>query len=432
MTLIAHLWQSTLCAAAAAIMALLLRHAPARYRHAVWTLAAAKFLVPSAFLAAAGATVSAGLAPAESPLARWIDRSLPFLTLRSATSELSAAPGTADLIWPVLMLIWIAGAATLVIWRLRQWRGTVVLVQHATPLHWGREADALAHAMQRSTCARAIDLRQGESAVEPAVVGVMTPAIVWPAGLSERLTDDELQAVLAHEIAHVTRHDNLIAWLQIVAETLFWFYPLTWWLGTRIVSERERACDEEVVHMGTDRRSYAAGILEVCNFCLRAPAALVAGVGSSNLAQRVERILTGAPRKMGTRAARLTGLCFALAMTLAPLTLGALGLASNRPQRDVYSTKQPGVTAPTLVKESKPGYTPEALHARIEGIIKLEAVVLADGKVGDVKITQSLDKEFGLDDRAIATVKKWEFKPGRKDGKAVPVRVEIEMSFKLK
>jgi TonB family protein len=84
------------------------------------------------------------------------------------------------------------------------------------------------------------------------------------------------------------------------------------------------------------------------------------------------------------------------------------------------------------VKETKPGYTPEAMHARIEGIVKLEAVVLANGTVGDVKLTQSLDKEFGLDDRAIATVKKWEFEPGTKDGKAVPVRVEIEMSFRLK
>ncbi len=431
MTLIAHVWQSTLCAAVAAIVVLILRRAPARYRHAVWMLAAAKFLVPFAFLVATGTAFFAWLAPTEHPLGRWIDRSLPFLTLRSGTSELWTVPRNVDVMWP-LLVIWIAGAATLATWRLSQWRAAVVLVRRAARLNWGREADALARAMARSTCARRIELRQVDSTVEPGIVGVVAPAIVWPAGLSERLTDDELEAVLAHEIAHVKRHDNLMAWLQIVAETVFWFYPVTWWLGTRIITERERACDEEVVHMGTDTQSYAAGILKVCNFCLRAPAAFVAGVGGSNLAQRVERIVSGPRPPREATAARLTSLCFGLALTAAPLTLGALGVPSNAEQPKVYSTKQAGVTAPKLVKETKAGYTPEAMQARIQGTVKLEAVVLADGKVGDVKITQSLDKEFGLDDQAIAAVKKWEFEPGRKDGEAVSVRVDIEMVFKLK
>ena len=432
MTLTAHLWQSTLCTAAAAIVVLMLRRAPARYRHAVWMLAAAKFLVPFALLFATGAAFSAWLAPAELPLARWIDRSLPFFTLRSGTSDLWTLSRSVDLIWPALIVVWMVGAAALVTWRVRQWRATVMLVQQATPLNSGREAEALARTMRKSTCGRAIDLCQGDSALEPGIVGVLTPAIVWPAGLSDRLTDDELEAVLAHEVAHVKRQDNLLAWLQIAAETLFWFYPLTWWLGTRIVNERERACDEEVVDMGTDKESYASGILKVCNFCLRAPAVFVSGVGGSNLAQRIERILTGNPRPSRARAARVTRLCFGLAMIVTPLTLGALGATSTEAQREVYSTKQAGVRAPKLVKETKPGYPPEAMHARIEGIVKLEAVVLANGKVDDVKITQSLDKEFGLDDRAIATIKKWEFEPGTKDGKAVPVRVEIEMSFRLK
>ena len=431
MTLTAHIWQSTLCTATAAIVVLMLRRAPARYRHAVWVLAAAKFLVPFAFLVAIGATLSTWAAPAELPLARWLDRSLPFFTLRSATSELATAHDV-GLVRQLLMLVWLVGAVSLTAWRLRQWRAAVALVQQATPLDAGREVDALARARQKLACTRAIDLRRGSSTFEPGIVGVFAPAIVWPAGLSERLTDDEIEAVLAHEIAHVRRQDNLIAWLQIAAETLFWFYPLTWWLGARIVNERERACDEEVVHMGVDTRSYAASILEVCTFCLRSPAAFVAGVGGSNLAERIERILTRPRLATRARAACLTGLCFGLAMTVAPLTVGALGVPLHGQQRDVYSAKQAGVTLPKLVKETKPGYTPEALHARIQGMVKLDAVVLANGKVGDVQITQSLDKEFGLDDQAIAAVKKWEFEPGRKDGKPVAVRIEIAMSFTLR
>jgi protein TonB len=91
-----------------------------------------------------------------------------------------------------------------------------------------------------------------------------------------------------------------------------------------------------------------------------------------------------------------------------------------------------GVIAPRLVKDEKPKYTADALRAKISGTVWLEVVILADGKVGDVRVTQSLDRKFGLDDQAVAAVKLWEFKPGTKDGVAVPVVVKIEMTFTTK
>ena len=94
----------------------------------------------------------------------------------------------------------------------------------------------------------------------------------------------------------------------------------------------------------------------------------------------------------------------------------------------------PGVTitSPKIRKEVKPKYTREAQAAGIEGTVWLEAVVLPDGKVGNVRVTRSLDSQYGLDEEAVKTVKKWRFKPGMKDGKPVPVLVEIEMTFSLK
>jgi TonB family protein len=69
---------------------------------------------------------------------------------------------------------------------------------------------------------------------------------------------------------------------------------------------------------------------------------------------------------------------------------------------------------------------------RIEGNVGLEAVVKSDGKVGEVKVVQSLDKFYGLDDNAVQAMKQWEFKPGMKDGKAVAVRIHVDMTFTLK
>jgi protein TonB len=91
-----------------------------------------------------------------------------------------------------------------------------------------------------------------------------------------------------------------------------------------------------------------------------------------------------------------------------------------------------GVSFPTVVKEVKPDYTPEAKAARIQGNVLLATVVLADGSVGDVTVSRSLDSTFGLDQQAVKAAKQWVFKPGMKDGKPVAVRVNIELTFTLK
>ena len=118
-------------------------------------------------------------------------------------------------------------------------------------------------------------------------------------------------------------------------------------------------------------------------------------------------------------------------MFVALLFVVAPAFASLAAQ-EVFTTKDDGVTLPTVERSVKASYTPAAMEARIEGMVLLDAVVLADGKVGDVTVTQSLDKEYGLDTQAVETVKQWLFKPGTKDGKAVAVRVTIEIRFALK
>jgi periplasmic protein TonB len=86
----------------------------------------------------------------------------------------------------------------------------------------------------------------------------------------------------------------------------------------------------------------------------------------------------------------------------------------------------PEVTTPKLIKETRPNL---AAGAKVQGTVILEAVVLTDGAVGEVRVVRSLDKQHGLDDEAVKTVKKWRFTPGKKDGIAVPVIVSVEMTF---
>ena len=90
------------------------------------------------------------------------------------------------------------------------------------------------------------------------------------------------------------------------------------------------------------------------------------------------------------------------------------------------------VKPPRMIKDVKPRYTAEAMGAKIEGNIQMEAVIQADGTVGEVRVTRSLDREFGLDNEAVACLKQWRFAPGTKDGVAVPVLVQVEMTFTLR
>ena len=91
-----------------------------------------------------------------------------------------------------------------------------------------------------------------------------------------------------------------------------------------------------------------------------------------------------------------------------------------------------GVSWPSLIVEVKPAYTAEAMRARIEGVVELEIVVLADGTVGRVTLTRSLDARFGLDEEAIKAVRRWRFDPAKLAGKPVTVRVPVEVSFRLR
>ena len=97
-----------------------------------------------------------------------------------------------------------------------------------------------------------------------------------------------------------------------------------------------------------------------------------------------------------------------------------------------YYREGNGVSSPVVIKEVKPNYTGEAMRARIQGLVTMEAIVMPDGSVGNVQIIKSLDTTFGLDQEAVKTVKQWRFRPGMRLGQPVPVLIIIEMSFTLR
>ena len=432
MIVVEHLWQSTLCAVLAALLVLALPRSSARTRHAIWLVASLKFLVPLSLVVAAGRIAGAWLStfavlPGSSTF-RWLDQSLGFLRIDATPSSDST---TGAVLVGVLAAAWMCGTIALAVRRVVEWRGLWAVTRQASPLSHGREVEALTRAGVRFPQAAGVPIVQHASRAEPGVLGVVRPTLVWPAGLSGRLSNAELDAIVMHEACHVQRRDNLASLVHVAIETIFWFHPMVWWIGTRLVAERERACDEEVLEMGADNRSYAEGIVKVCGFCLRAPAAFVAGVSGAGLNQRVEEILLWR-RTRHSLLVRLLPLLLVLVTTGVSFGAGAAARVGAHQEKEQVEKPGNGVTLPRIVREVKPEYTIEAKRAKIQGSVWLLVVVLKDGNVGDVAVTKSLDQVYGLDDEAVKAMKQWTFTPGMKDNKPVAVQVEVEMTFTLK
>ena len=137
-----------------------------------------------------------------------------------------------------------------------------------------------------------IDVRSTPGVMEPGVVGLWRPVLLVPSGLEDDLTPRQLAAVLTHELSHIRRRDNVTAAVHMIAEAVFWFHPLVWWIGSRLVDERERACDQEVLRTCGEPQAYAEGIVNVCRRYVESPLACVSGVSGANVKNRIRDIMT--------------------------------------------------------------------------------------------------------------------------------------------
>ena len=269
-----HLWQSTLFAAAVALACSALRRNSPRLRYWLWLAASLKFLVPFAVMVSMGARVQF---PPDTP-------SLHAVTVQRISTYFApvsvfpaAPPARATLRWPLVPgAIWLAGAVFLLFrWR-RRWRTIHGAARSATRLDFGCAAPAFA----------------SSTAMEPGAFGIFRPVILLPEGIAGSLTPEQLEAILAHELRHIGYRDNLTAALHMCVETVFWFHPVIWWIGAKLMDERERDCDEAVLRQGSRPADYARGILHVCETYVESPLPCASGIGGSDLKKRIREIMT--------------------------------------------------------------------------------------------------------------------------------------------
>ncbi|HTX34295.1 MAG TPA: M56 and DUF3738 domain-containing protein [Bryobacteraceae bacterium] len=323
MPLANHLWQSSVFAVAAGVLCWAMRKDRASVRYWLWLAVSVKFLVPFSLLVSLGGLVDSPAFPVIAAnrvpsMAREIGQ--PF-ALRAPAPLLAAVPTAPSQLPTVLMALWFCGFAASAGGWLRAWLRMRSAVRGASPIR----ADL-------GFGGQPVRWMASPALVEPCVFGILRPVLLLPEGIRQRLTPDQLETICAHEICHVRRRDNLTAAVHLLVEAIFWFYPLAYWIGRRLMDEREKACDEGVLRMLANPEAYAQGILAVCRFGLQPSPVCASGVAGSDLRKRIEGI-------MGYRAMGRLGLVRKLLLAAAaaaalggPLLTGALFVRSIRAQ----------------------------------------------------------------------------------------------------
>lgn len=241
--------------------------------------------------------------------------------LAGAGTALAAAAQDFDLVnalepaLPWIVALWCTGVlvSALRVWE--AWRHLVALRRSAVPLGGAELAQLVARIAAELGLERTVRVARSALVESPSVIGWFEPLILVPTAALAGLTPQQLAMILAHELAHIQRHDYLVNALQTVVETLLFFHPAVHWISGRIRQEREECCDAVAVRFGGDAIAYARALTELEE--LRGMrAALALGATGGVLLDRIERLLGQRPdRQRGTALASACALAVLTALT---------------------------------------------------------------------------------------------------------------------
>ena len=239
--------------------------------------------------------------------------------------------GVLSAVSPYLLLLWILGVIALSLralggaWAVRRWR------KHGVPVaaHWQANLTQMA---RRVGVARPVRLCAAAWTQTPIVFGWLRPVLLVPVGAFTGLPPRHLEALLAHELAHLRRHDFLVNLLQIAVETLLFYHPAVWWLSRNIRLEREHICDDIAVAATGDAVLYARALTNLETIRQRGDwTSLALAANGGLLMQRIQRLIRPQQRQSSAPGA-LWAICLGLLLGLGVFALMPVnkGLSASR------------------------------------------------------------------------------------------------------
>jgi len=442
-----------------------LRRASAAERHLVWAaaMATAATLPPLALIVPAWRPIWAsrlieGL-PSLATLPSWALQRSPDIILRA--TQVESSPWNID--W--VSAIWILGSLVALlrlgieVVKLRR------LLATSRPVTDPRVLRVLRQTASALRLTRIPELLHSPGARIPLTWGARRPRVLLPEGAGE-WEEERLQAVLAHELAHIRRADWLIHVLAQVACAAYWFHPFFWMAEHALCRESEHAADDEALGLGLEGGAYAAHLLEIVRAArTRLPArkAAVAMARTSHLERRVAALLNVSANRR-SRSRRGVAVAGVIAMLVAP-PLAAMNIrGSATPYMDVVvqmlnlppsmptahvqgpdparpavryvrsadaTTPDNSPVAPVILEYQTPAlYSDLARQRRTEGVVTVALRVDAHGSVSHARVVKGLGD--GLDQNALVAVRQWRFQPGTINGRSGAMDVEVDIEFDLR
>src|SRR5688572_12123730 len=393
---------SLVLAASGLAMLLLRRRASASWRHVICSLAVGALLVLPMMSASLPAwEVPVALSPATPAVTQ--SASVPDMTARSTgiaglpllPAETLSTTGAQMPARPIPWALWLAVVYV---------AGVVMLVTHLAVARWSlrsiaRKATAVTDpdwiALLRACewdmrVTRPVRLLRSLEQTMPMAFGIRRPTILIPS-IADTWSGDRRRAVLLHELAHIARHDCLTQFLASIAAVVYWPHPGVWWMARRLRVERELACDDRVLSIGTGARDYAEHLLELA-YALggsRAPALAVSMARPQQLEGRMLAVLDNA-RNRATPARRgaFISLAAALAMVMplaaaetvlveppAPVPAVAPPAPAPAPATNVFDQRTPARVDQSRRSQERPSRQPgtwELRPSRQDGRVNLE------------------------------------------------------------
>jgi TonB family protein len=285
---------------------------------------------------------------------------------------------------------------------------------------------------------RNVSLATSSRIAAPVTMGVLRKLVLLPAAFASRLSETEMQSVIAHEFAHMRRNDFIKNVIYELFSLPVSYHPVLWLTRERITESREIVCDRMAAELA-GRNQYSRSLLRLASMIVEsAPARAAHAVGifdTNTLERRIMKLSENRSDIRGARRFAAIAACFALG---AATCVSALALHMQVNSTDAgghQPTKHPtfvNVSPKTMenqiINKVTPKYPVEAKKARIEGKVILRAVIGKDGSVLNLKV-DSGPKE--LRQSALDAVRQWKYKPYLLNGQPVEVRTNVTIIYTL-
>ena len=390
--LVAFVWQGAMIGAVTAIALVLVQRRTARLRYLIaCTGLAALCAAPVAtgfLLFDPGRAITQHAANRERPgqvteAARTGDAgSIDASSQPSLPTTLARAADWLNTRLPALLLVWAAGVSVLALRLGRGWINVVHIRREARPLGDHSVTAAALRIARRLGVRRSFRVLSSARVLVPAVIGWIRPVILLPAAVVAGMPATHLDAILAHELAHIRRSDFLVNVLQSAAEVLLFFHPAVWWVSRQIRIERELCADDLAVAVSGDRVTYAAALTSLES--LRTESLAIAMVSGDDLLTRVRRLLepnvATRPRISGGFAMTVAMILLLFAFTGSQAGTSAAAdvvapVASAASVAPVASPSPAKLVAPSIATTATPSVarprpSPQAGRPQVAGVVQ--------------------------------------------------------------